>query len=527
MRRKPSIGMFFFALVFVAADLMILRHLTYRPFFDKAMNIHSNGGHLSPNNMFVSNPRFGGHIAGLTHRLVEKKNANRKEDDDDSQKNLPRDDDTDLKDELANGKPSKDDDGSHNEPPEDDDPDPKDADDDADPGVQAKDNVIDIDAKDEVAKDDDPSDDKVDIISEPTPEQKKLMQVAIDQGLVRVDDKGQLLEILTQAGYDLEDGDLDQETLDGLPTWTQVLRLYGSEPKIYGLEKCEDFRNSVEPTTRFFGMSGTFNTGTNLIADLMRFNCQITERMEFAGHESKGVRWQVPWGKHYMARYRTSGHTTKTDKDVPIEHILPLVTIRDPYFWMQSMCRHRYTAMWPHTKAHCPNLIPTKAEIHRLPMLRQLYGGHDGNEHVEQLVPVDVHYSKDLIHHHLSFPHWYSEWYNDYYKANYPRIMVRFEDLLFHGEEVTRKMCECGGGVPRPDNGRSGLFTHVSESSKKGKTAHGDPKERTNLVGALMKYGTSNHRADSMTAEDLDAARRHLDPELMKAFAYSHPPMPR
>ena len=41
-----------------------------------------------------------------------------------------------------------------------------------------------------------------------------------------------------------------------------------------------------------FGMSGTFNSGTNLIAQLLIENCQITERMMAMGNQSKGIRWQ-------------------------------------------------------------------------------------------------------------------------------------------------------------------------------------------------------------------------------------------
>ena len=96
--------------------------------------------------------------------------------------------------------------------------------------------------------------------------------------------------------------------------------------KKFGLERWEEFRNAVEPTTRFFGMAGTFDTGTNLIAVFMKFNCQITERMEVYGKKSKGVRWQVPWGKHIMARYRETEDFTKPDSDVPHDHILPLVS---------------------------------------------------------------------------------------------------------------------------------------------------------------------------------------------------------
>eukprot|EP00536_Pseudo-nitzschia_multiseries_P011734 jgi/Psemu1/308456/fgenesh1_kg.413_\ len=356
----------------------------------------------------------------------------------------------------------------------------------------------------------------------PTADQLELIKIAKERGLMNIDDKGPILEILTQAGLDLtKEGDLDQETIDKLPTWTHVNNLYGAKPVILGLERCEDFRNSVPATTRFLGMAGTFNTGTNLIHAVMKHNCQITERMEVYGYKSKGVRWQVPWGKHYMARYRGSEHSTHTDADVPHNHTMALVSIRDPYSWMQSMCRHQYAAKWPNKKLHCPNLIATESDIESMPALKKKYGRK--SKTVEQLIPVDIKYSTEVVHSHSSLAHWYSEWYGDYLHADFPRLIVRFEDLLFHGEEVARAMCECGGGVPVPDNGRSGKFVHVSESAKTGKSAHGPLKDRTNLVGALIKYGSFEHRTDLMTPEDLDAARRYLDPEIMEAFGYHHP----
>lgn len=358
----------------------------------------------------------------------------------------------------------------------------------------------------------------------PTDAQIKLIWLAKDRGLQNVDDKGPILEILTQAGIKIEsEDDLDQETLDKLPTWTQVQKLYGTEPKIYGLERCEEFRNAIEPTTRFFAIAGTFNTGTNLIHDLMRLNCQITERMEVYGEKSKGIRWQVPWGKHMMASYRESDHTTRTDKDVPRENVLPLVSIRDPYNWMQSMCRHQYEASWPRVVDHCPNLIASAAEINQNDKLYELYGDVVDDESKEKLVPVGIAYAKGNQHQHQSLAHFYSEWYTEYLNADFPRIMVRFEDLLFHGEEVIRTLCDCGGGVRRMDNGRSGSFAHMPESAKKGASAHGPMAARTNLVGALIRYGSFANRTATMTHEDLIAARRYFDPKIMDAFGYFHP----
>lgn len=91
--------------------------------------------------------------------------------------------------------------------------------------------------------------------------------------------------------------------------------------------------------------------------------------------------------------------------------------------------------------------------------------------------------------------------------------------LLFHGKEITQAVCACGGGVERED--RPPGFRHVRESAKLGTAAHG--KFKTNLVGALIKYGTDEHRIDQMTPADLQAAKEILDPQVMNAFGYFHP----
>ena len=92
--------------------------------------------------------------------------------------------------------------------------------------------------------------------------------------------------------------------------------------------------------------------------------------------------------------------------------------------------------------------------------------------------------------------------------------------LLFHGKEITETICACGGGVPRDDGPHPGVFQHIGDSAKLGTAAHGNQK--TDLLGALVKYGTDVHRLDSMTPYDLQAAKEILDPELMSAFGYFH-----
>jgi hypothetical protein len=88
---------------------------------------------------------------------------------------------------------------------------------------------------------------------------------ALAQGFQNLDDKEPIMKILQQAGLQIQD--MDQRTIDELPTWSQIQRLYGKEPRIVGLETCEAFRECIDARTRFFGVAGTFNSGTNLGKD--------------------------------------------------------------------------------------------------------------------------------------------------------------------------------------------------------------------------------------------------------------------
>lgn len=89
-----------------------------------------------------------------------------------------------------------------------------------------------------------------------------LQHQAMEQGFQNLDGKEPILDILQQAGLQIED--LDQQSIDELPTWSQIQSLYGNEPRILGLETCAAFREGVDAKTRFFGVAGTFNSGTNL-----------------------------------------------------------------------------------------------------------------------------------------------------------------------------------------------------------------------------------------------------------------------
>ena len=110
-------------------------------------------------------------------------------------------------------------------------------------------------------------------------------------------DKLPVLQLLLDAKVDLND--MDPLKLAQLPNWSDVTALYGSDPVYVGLETCQTFQNnlSIDPAEHFVTTAGTFNTGTNLMAELLISNCQIKARVKKYGPSQKGVRWQAIWGK--------------------------------------------------------------------------------------------------------------------------------------------------------------------------------------------------------------------------------------
>lgn len=81
------------------------------------------------------------------------------------------------------------------------------------------------------------------------------------------------------------------------------------------------------------------------------------------------------------------------------EDVFAAVMMRDPYRWMQSMCRHEYGAHWLHDKSHCPSLVPNEADRTAKPVLRD-----------QTHIPVTVKYA-EFSQHHESLAHFWNDWY--------------------------------------------------------------------------------------------------------------------
>lgn len=110
----------------------------------------------------------------------------------------------------------------------------------------------------------------------------------------------------------------------------------------------------------------------------------------------------------------------------------------------------------------------------------------------------------------------WSEWNLKYWNADFPRLLVRFEDLLFHTEAVVRNIRKCLNGYSKP-SGSPPPFQYVLEAAK-------DHGFSADYVTAMQRYGTRLYRHKGMTRADKIYANQALSEVLMKTFHY--PPVP-
>ena len=101
-----------------------------------------------------------------------------------------------------------------------------------------------------------------------------------------VQGRERIVEILKDAGVT----DIDVETVQKLPKWSSVTKLYGEGPVVVGLETCEKFRTATPLDDASVGTAGIFNTGTNPFAMYLEANCVMPHN---TNDKHGGMRWQV------------------------------------------------------------------------------------------------------------------------------------------------------------------------------------------------------------------------------------------
>eukprot|EP00574_Skeletonema_japonicum_P008136 CAMPEP_0201731634 /NCGR_PEP_ID=MMETSP0593-20130828/26341_1 /ASSEMBLY_ACC=CAM_ASM_000672 /TAXON_ID=267983 /ORGANISM="Skeletonema japonicum, Strain CCMP2506" /LENGTH=508 /DNA_ID=CAMNT_0048224441 /DNA_START=147 /DNA_END=1673 /DNA_ORIENTATION=- len=303
-----------------------------------------------------------------------------------------------------------------------------------------------------------------------------------------------IVNILTAANIQL-----DAELASQLPSWYDIVSMYGDKPIIHGLETCKTYRDTVVPADRMLGPAGIFNTGTNLLFELMKGNCIILEASTSKTHREpkrNGIRFQPPWGKHNPPSFHRGQHVAKFwGEGINQTAFFPVVMIKDFYHWAGSQCRHSYTSFWEHDEKHCPKLV-------------------DSLNHPNQAL---VKYGKGIIYYDSILDLW-NRYYQEWEGQTFPHLTTRYEDLLFHGEEVTRTACDCVGGIFTTN------FRYVEGSAKEnGLPIHNGAN---GLKKALLQYGNSANRLTGFTDRDRVYASKAIDPNLVDRYGYKAPPLP-
>ena len=312
--------------------------------------------------------------------------------------------------------------------------------------------------------------------------------VLVDSQSTKTNDSNPLLHVLQSAGVSVDDADVERL----LHVYQDMTKQYGDMqlPVVFGLDTCEKYQQTVPKQRRIVAVAGMFNTGTNAMEYHLRENL-------------KGIKslWQVPWGKHRVPYVRLQ-HVAPGMANVQQEDVLPIIMIRDPFHWMQSMCKSPYAAHWKKTRLHCPNLVPTTHDLQRF--------GHElaASNHTFN---VTVHFDTNQIIHWSSLIDLYNDWYLQYViNATYPRLIVRFEDMLLHAPSILRMIGLCAGVDA------SGAFKYQVNSAKQ----HGS---HTDFMSAILKSGNLEARIRNMTADDILFAMQNLDPYLMETMHYQIP----
>lgn len=336
-----------------------------------------------------------------------------------------------------------------------------------------------------------------------------------------------------------------------MPAKAEVEELYGNKIRIEGLDKCSSYRKNVIGNRRYIAAAGLFNTGTNLLFKLLQRNCYIPERwpdntttpfsspnikdklfdcetgkckkLKSQFNKDTGMRDTVPWWKHGKVEWRDNppsgpnfkqSYFAKTGPGEDYDKInaLPIVMIKDPVNWMSSMCRNPYSANFYHRRSsQCPSFDNTNpadeltSPKHNLRLIR---------------VSTPRHKGKKYSYMYNSLVDMWNKYYGEWMHASFPNLIVRYEDLLFHPEEVITQVCECGGGVMRDE-----FQELVGPAKKHGKGIMGrrDKESRTDSNIAAIVYGTKEIRNSVLNSKDRHYTRDNLDRSIMHHFRYPNP----
>jgi len=220
----------------------------------------------------------------------------------------------------------------------------------------------------------------------------------------------------------------------------------------------------------------------------MSANCQF----EPAGRHTL---WQAPWGKHNPLAWRGDHWAPQfraPNWQPALSTVFPAMIVKDCLTWMKSMCRNGYEASFKQHVQHRGDRCPSPVD----------------------LTATTVRFQPTRVGKYQSLAHLWAEWNRAYVvNATFPRLIIRFEDLLFETERTVTTVCECVGGTMRRP------FRQQDQATKSERDGHRGPVNDRDK--ALKLYGSEEERYLHYTAEDLAFVANALRPSgLVDLFHY-------
>ena len=253
--------------------------------------------------------------------------------------------------------------------------------------------------------------------------------------------------------------------------------------------------------------------------------------------ECIGYPFQVPWGKHNPLDFR-GRNVVEQLAHFNISEVLPVAVVKDPLTWARSMCppaeRHRNTSVGlcyglqddGHRRKNHRNRSLSR-RTRSTPAGRVAYAAHFRKNPKCCPSPLDlrrlavhggavrnftVGYKKHDRRSYANLVEMWNEWYRAYADTPLPRLIVRYEDLLFEPRDTVRRICACVGGQLKLD------FDPFADAAKFG-AGHGG-SAGTSRASAISRYGSEATRYDLLDAKDLAFYERTADAGLVARFRY-------
>ena len=338
-------------------------------------------------------------------------------------------------------------------------------------------------------------------------------------------------------------------------------------PVILGMERCAEFRRQWGSNGEI-AVAGLFNTGTNALTKNIKLNLRMPGNNRtfywFDEVYSQGIWPQAPWWKH-NPNISDPSYGRRSDWKTHAS-VLPIVVVRDFYFWRKGTCASTYRLDWSnpnndddddhhhvHEQRQCPVFSQRTATLERD---GAAWAGknHPQSSTIVEMTPVTFHLTdrflrnRGQILNYTSLVQVWNSFYQQYIDATFPRLIIRFEDTLFHLPEILHAIQQCAGAqwkpledfsqdeqqnsmvfpeeeeeeehesAPGPDNinAKRRIYVHHKPSKNHG-------SKQTNLLKSIQKSADASSRFFEMNALEQDYTRRTLDPTLMQLFHYTHP----